>query len=183
MCGWLSMLRPELSIALVSLAAVIAMMLAELKRSRTNERVLRQRGAVEPAGDVYRALALVYPGMFVVMAAEGAIAGPSPDVLLLAGFIVFATAKVLKLWAVMTLGQRWSYRVLVLPGVPLVATGPYAYLRHPNYVAVFGEIAGFAMMVGAAASGVLSLMAFALLVRKRIAVEEKALSLYLPRTP
>jgi methyltransferase len=169
------MLRPEATIALVSLAAVVVMMLAELKRSRVNERLLRQRGAVEPRGDVYRALAIVYPGLFVVMAAEGAVAGPSPDLLLVAGLAVFVAAKILKLWAVTTLGPRWSYRVLVLPSAPLVTTGPYAYLRHPNYAAVFGEIGGFALMVGAGITGVVSLVAFAVLVRKRIAVEEKAL--------
>jgi methyltransferase len=169
------MLRPEAAIALASLAAVIVMMLAELKRSRANERLLRQRGAVEPRGDVYRALAIVYPGLFVLMAAEGAVAGPSPDVLLVAGLAVFVAAKILKLWAVTTLGPRWSYRVLVLPSAPLVTTGPYAYLRHPNYAAVFGEIGGFALMVGAGITGVVSLVAFAVLVRKRIAVEEKAL--------
>ena len=169
------MLPPEAAIALASLAAVIVMMLAELKRSRANERLLRQRGAVEPRGDVYRALAIVYPGLFVLMAAEGAVAGPSPDVLLVAGLAVFVAAKILKLWAVTTLGPRWSYRVLVLPSAPLVTTGPYAYLRHPNYAAVFGEIGGFALMVGAGITGVVSLVAFAVLVRKRIAVEEKAL--------
>jgi methyltransferase len=169
------MLRPEAAIALASLAAVIVMMLAELKRSRANERLLRQRGAVEPRGDVYRALAIVYPGLFVLMAAEGAVAGPSPDVLLVAGLAVFVAAKILKLWAVTTLGPRWSYRVLVLPSAPLVTTGPYAYLRHPNYAAVFGELGGFALMVGAGITGVVSLVAFAVLVRKRIAVEEKAL--------
>jgi len=113
--------------------------------------------------------------MFVLMAAEGALAGPSPDVLLIAGFVIFVAAKILKLWAITALGPRWSYRVLVLPGLPLVSTGPYAYLRHPNYVAVFGEIAGFALMVGARLLGVVSLIVFALLVRRRIAVEEKAL--------
>jgi len=166
---------PEVGIALASLAAVVVMMLAELKRSRANERLLRQRGASEPQGDPYRALSLVYPGMFVLMAAEGALAGPSPDVLLIAGFVIFVAAKILKLWAITALGPRWSYRVLVLPGLPLVSTGPYAYLRHPNYVAVFGEIAGFALMVGARLLGVVSLIVFALLVRRRIAVEEKAL--------
>jgi len=166
---------PEVGIALASLAAVVVMMLAELKRSRANERLLRQRGASEPQGDPYRALSLVYPGMFVLMAAEGALAGPSPDVLLIAGFVIFVAAKILKLWAITALGPRWSYRVLVLPGLPLVSTGPYAYLRHPNYVAVFGEIVGFALMVGARLLGVVSLIVFALLVRRRIAVEEKAL--------
>jgi methyltransferase len=65
--------------------------------------------------------------------------------------------------------------VLVPPDEPRVTTGPYAWLGHPNYVAVFGEIAGMAMLVGAPITGALSLVAFGMLVRKRIAVEEKAL--------
>src|ERR1051325_11879751 len=169
------MLRPEVSIALAALAAVVVMMLAELKRSRVNERLLRERGAVEPPGDVYRAMALVYPVIFVAMAVEGALTGPARDGVLVTGFAVFVAAKLLKLWAISALGKRWSYRVLVLPGAPLVSTGPYAHLRHPNYVAVFGEIAGFALMVSAPITGIISLAVFALLLRRRIAVEEKAL--------
>jgi methyltransferase len=109
------------------------------------------------------------------MTIEGALAGPARDAILITGFVVFAAAKLLKLWAITALGPRWSYRVLVLPDVPLVSTGPYAHLRHPNYLAVFGEIAGFALMVSARITGIVSLVAFALLVRKRIAVEAKAL--------
>jgi methyltransferase len=169
------MLPPEVIVAAAALFAVVAMMLAELRRSRANERLLRERGAVEPAGDVYRAMAVVYPIIFVAMAVEGALTGPARDTVLITGFVVFVAAKFLKLWAISALGKRWSYRVLVLPDAPLVSTGPYAHLRHPNYVAVFGEIAGFALMVGAHVTGVISLLAFAFLVRKRIAVEEKAL--------
>jgi methyltransferase len=171
------MLRPEVAVSAAAFAAAAVMMLAELRRSRANERLLRALGAVEPSGDVYRAMAILYPGMFVAMAVEGVAAGPSPDGLLVTGFIVFAGAKLLKLWAITSLGPRWSYRVLVLPAAPLVSTGPYARLRHPNYVAVFGEIAGFALMVAARITGVISLILFALLVRKRIAIEERALGL------
>ena len=167
---------PEVIIAAAAFAAVAVMMLAELRRSRTNERALRHRGAVEPPGDVYRAMAIAYPGAFVAMAIEGGRVGPSPDPLLIAGFVVFAAAKLLKLWAIAALGPRWSYRVLVVPAVPLVSTGPYAYLRHPNYAAVLGEIAGFALMVGAPASGIVSLIGFAMLLRKRILVEDNALA-------
>jgi len=153
------------------------MMLAELTRSRRNERELRQRGAIEPQGDVYRALALVYPLMFVAMAVEGTFFGRGADWLLIGGFTIFVAAKALKLWAIATLGPRWSYRVLVLPEVPLVTAGPYAHLRHPNYLAVFGEIAGFAMMVDAAWTGAGSLLLFGVLVRRRIAIEENALEM------
>ena len=169
------MLPPEVTVSTAALLAVLVMMLAELKRSRANERALRQRGAIEPPGDVYRAMAIVYPAIFIVMAMEGVATGPAPDPALIAGFITFTAAKLLKLWAISALGPRWSYRVLVLRDVPLVTRGPYARMRHPNYVAVFGEIAGFALIVGARISGVISLLVFAALVRKRIAVEEKAL--------
>ena len=91
------------------------------------------------------------------------------------GGLVFLLAKLLKMWAISALGPRWTYRVLVPPGARLIALGPYAWVRHPNYVAVFGEIAGMALLVGAPVTGVLSLLTFAILVKARIAVEERAL--------
>lgn len=169
------MLRPDAIIAIVSLAASLVMMAGELRLSRSHERILRRRGAVEPGGDVYRTLAWAYPMMFVLMAIEGASGGPPPGVTTVAGALVFLAAKALKFWAMSALGPRWTYRVLVPPDLPLVSSGPYAWLRHPNYAAVFGEIAGMAMLVGAPITGALSLIGFGMLVRKRIAVEEKAL--------
>jgi methyltransferase len=169
------MLSPEVIVPIVSLAVVLTMMVGELVLSRSNEQILRVRGAIEPGGDVYRALAWAYPAMFVLMGVEGAMAGPPPGVATVAGALVFLAAKALKFWAISTLGPRWTFRVLVLPDVPLVSTGPYAWLRHPNYAAVFGEIIGIAMLVGAPITGVLSVIGFGALVRKRIAVEERAL--------
>jgi len=171
------MLPPDVATTAIALSAVLVMMLAELTRSRRNERELRRLGAVEPPGDAYRALAFAYPLMFVAMAVEGSLFEAVRDWMLVAGFILFVASKALKLWAIATLGLRWSYRVLVLPGAPLIGTGPYAHIRHPNYLAVFGEIAGFAMMVGALWTGLGSLLLFRVLVRRRIAVEENALEM------
>jgi len=167
-------LRPDVLLSIVSLAAALGLMLGELILSRSNETTLRRRGAIEPAGDVYRVLAWAYPMMFVAMAIEGAVAGPSRAITA-AGVLVFLVAKAFKFWAISTLGPRWTYRVLVPPDAPLVTSGPYAWVRHPNYLAVFGEIVGFAMVVGAPFTGAISLMTFGGLVRKRIAVEERAL--------
>jgi methyltransferase len=168
-------LRPNVILSIVSLAAALGMMLGELILSRSNEKTLRRRGAIEPAGDVYRALAWVYPMTFVGMGIEGAVSGPAPGRMALAGGLVFLIAKAFKFWAISTLGARWTYRVLVPPDAPLVTSGPYAWVRHPNYLAVFGEIAGVAMLVGAPLTGAVSLIGFGGLVRKRIAVEERAL--------
>jgi methyltransferase len=168
-------LSPGLAVALVTLMAVLLVMAGEAVLSRVNEASLRRRGAVEASGDVYRTMQWAYPVSFIAMAAEGALWGPAPRDLLLAGLAVFGTAKALKLWAIMSLGERWSFRVLVLPGEPLVATGPYRWLRHPNYLAVVGEIVGVALTVWAPVTGLLALLGFGSLMRRRIAVEDRAL--------
>jgi len=53
----------------------------------------------------------------------------------------FAVLQGLRLWVFATLVSRWTTRIIVLPGEPLVASGPYRYLSHPNYAVVAGEIA------------------------------------------
>lgn len=156
-------------------------MAGEAILSAFNERQLRARGAVEPEGDVIAMMRLVYPGAFVLMGIEGALSGPAPPNLLMGGLALFGLAKALKVWAISSLGSRWSYRVLVLPGEPLVSTGPYRFLSHPNYLAVVGEIVSVAMIVWAPITGVLSLVVFGRLMIARIAIEEKALSRATPR--
>ncbi len=164
-----------MSISLIVLAAVLLMMLAELQLSRHNTRVLRERGATEPPGDVYRLMQVAYPAIFVVMAVEGALTGPSSFPVIGAGLILFGASKALKFSAIIALGVRWSYRVLVLRGQPLVQAGPYRYLRHPNYVAVMGEIVSVALAVHAPVTGPLAVVLFGWLLWRRIGVEERAL--------
>ena len=53
--------------------------------------------------------------------------------------VVTVLANVLRWWCVATLGPRWTARVIVLPGAPLVRSGPYRWFAHPNYVAVIIE--------------------------------------------
>ena len=163
------------SIALATVAAVIAVMAGEAALSSYNAALLRSRGAVEPADDVYRTMQWAYPTAFLVMGAEGAVSGPAPAAALGAGLVVFGAAKALKAWAISSLGWRWTFRVLVPPGDPLVTRGPYRLLRHPNYVAVCGEIAGVALTVWAPMTGVAALVGFGWLLRRRIAVEDRAL--------
>jgi methyltransferase len=168
-------MSPQAVVSLVALVAVLLMMLAEMQLSRHNERVLRSRGAVEPSADVYRTMAWAYPALFVVMAVEGAVFGPAPGPATLAGAALLGAAKALKFWAIASLGSRWTFRVLVPPDGELVTGGPYAFLRHPNYVAVIGELASMGLLVGARVSGPVALLLFGVLIRQRIRVEETAL--------
>lgn len=150
-------------------------MLGESALSSHNERVLRGRGAIEPDGDVIDTMRWAYPSCFVAMAIEGAIMGPTTPDGLAIGFAVFGLAKALKVWAISTLGVRWTFRVLVLRDAPLVSGGPYAVLRHPNYLAVLGELAGMALIVWAPVAGVASLIGFGMLMRQRMRIEDRAL--------
>jgi methyltransferase len=160
--------------AAVALVVALLLMLAEQRRSRGNEIALRRAGATEPPDDVYRAMAWVYPATFVAMAIEGAWSGGSRSSLW-AGVIIFTAAKLLKYWAIASLGPRWTFRVLVPPEAPLVSSGPYSWVHHPNYVAVVGELVGFAAIAGAPATGAVSVVLFGWLLRRRIAVEDRAL--------
>lgn len=155
---------------------VVPWLLLETWRSRRHERALRAAGAIEPPDDVYRWMRVVYPGMFVAMTAEGTLAVPPACATLVAsGIAVFLAAKLLKWWAILSLGRFWSFHVLVVPGAPLVATGPYRFLRHPNYVGLMGEIAGVALMMRAPIAGVLSAVVFGILLVARIRVEDRML--------
>ena len=80
-------------------------------------------------------------------------------------------------WAIATLGDRWTFRVLVPPGSSRTLGGPYRVLRHPNYIGVAGELVGFALLAGAPIAGALACAGFGALLFARIRVEERALGL------
>jgi len=168
--------------AVLVLGVVLLLMLAELRLSTRNEGVLRSRGAIQPPDPVYSWMRWAYPAVFVAMTVEGLLSGPPPGLVLLSGIVVFAVGKAVKIWAIVTLGERWTYKVLVLPGVPLVTGGPYRFVKHPNYVGVIGELIGMALMTGARVSGPLGLFFFSWLLIRRIQAEERALRAA-PRSP
>ncbi len=160
---------------LLLLALVYVPMILEARRAARHDRVLRACHAIEPAGDVYGAMAVAYPASFAAMAAEGWLRAAEIDALLATGAVVFVLAKALKYWAIATLGDRWTFRVLVPPGSTRIARGPYRLMRHPNYVAVVGELVGTALMAHAPAAGIASVAGFGALIVMRIRVEERAL--------
>jgi methyltransferase len=165
------------SVAIAIGAVVFGMMLIEARRASRNERRQRARGGVVAADDapVYAMMQVAYPAAFASMLAElAARGGPRAGVFII-GAAVFSAAKALKWWAIRELGPCWTFRVIVVPGVPLVNGGPYRYVRHPNYIGVFGELAGAALMSGAVISGPIATAAFTALMARRIAVEQRAL--------
>lgn len=163
-------------IVFVSAVAIFGSMLAEAAVSRRHDRALRARGAVEPAGDVYAAMQVAYPGAFVAMLVEGAARQIAIDDAVVAGIAIFAAAKALKYWAIAALGPRWTFRVLVPPQSERTRRGPYRWMAHPNYIGVAGELAGCALAMHAMLTGPLAVAGFGALMLRRIRVEDAALA-------
>jgi methyltransferase len=161
--------------------AVFVPLLIEAARAARNEASQRAIGGIEPRGDVYRVMQFAYPAAFLAMIAEGAMRGTPPLPAFAGGAAVFTLTKALKWWAIVSLGRAWTFRVIVVPRAPLVWSGPYRFLRHPNYVAVVGELVGVAMMSGARVTGPLATVLFGLLMLKRIQIENRAIAAGSPR--
>ena len=161
----------------ISAGLVIFLLMAiEAAIAARHDRALRALGAVEPEGDVYRAMQMAYPATFLVMLAEGAWRGVRPDAVASAGAWVFIAAKALKYWAIRSLGARWTFRVLVPPGSRRIVKGPYRWISHPNYVAVALELIGVALAMHARVAGPMAVAAFTFLMWRRVRIEEKALA-------
>lgn len=161
------------ALSLVALAFVP--MLFEARRSIGNARALRAAGAIEPAGDVYGVMQIAYPACFAAMILEPWLQDRGFTAAAIPGAIVFTAGKALKYWAIHALGPRWTFRVLVPPHSIRTTRGPYRFLRHPNYLGVLGELAGFALLAGAPYAGIISIVTFGLLMLARIRAEERAL--------
>jgi len=170
---------------LTALALVVfGSMIVEARLAARHERAQFACGGVEPPGDVYPLMRVVYPAAFAAMITEAGVRGDAaPPVLVWAGAALLVAAKALKWSAIRALGVCWTFRIVVVPGAPLVANGPYRYLRHPNYVAVVAELVSTALMTAAMFSGPAALLVFGALLMKRMRTEEQALAAAGPAGP
>lgn len=125
------------------LTAVTLERLAELWLARRNTARLIARGAYEVAPDHYPLIVALHAAWLGALWIFGWSA--QVDFVWLA---IFAALQVLRIWVLGTLGPRWTTRIIILPGAPLVAKGPYKVLSHPNYVVVVGEILVLPLCLG-----------------------------------
>jgi len=122
--------------ATLILALVTVQRLGELVLARRNTRRLLAAGAVEVAPGHYPGIIAVH-ALWLAGLWYFAWNAPVQPVWL----ALFGLLQLLRVWVIATLGPRWTTRIIIAPGRPLVATGPYRWLSHPNYVVVASEIA------------------------------------------
>ena len=144
---------------------------AEFVWDLQNTHRLRAAGGIEVGG-------LHYPAMMLVHAAW--LAGLWPlgyDQPVIPIYIVaFLLLQIGRYWVLATLGRRWTTRVIVVPGAPLVESGPYRLIRHPNYVIVAGELVLVPLALGLPVYALVFLVLYAGAAYLRIQVENAALA-------
>jgi methyltransferase len=124
----------------VLLLAVAAERVAELVVSQRHLRWARERGALESGQGHYPPMVVLHVGLLVGCLLEVEMFDrPYVAWLGIPMLVVVLGAQALRWWCIRSLGPQWNTRVVVVPGLPLVRTGPYRWLRHPNYVAVVAE--------------------------------------------
>lgn len=165
-------------VAFTALVALVAIQrLWEVRKSRAHERALREAGAVEHAAGQMPWMKLLHGAWLVACLAEVHLLERVPwwplSVVALAAFLV---GQALRIAAMRALGGRWTVKVMVLPERPPVTGGIFRWVRHPNYLGVVIEIAALPLIGGAWLTAVAFSLANGLLLWRRIAAEERALS-------
>ena len=122
---------------------VTAQRLAELVLARQNTARLLARGAREHAPGHYPLIVVIHAAWLATLFW---LAPGRPIHLPL--LVLFALLQLGRIWVLRTLGPRWTTRIIVLPGAPLVTGGPFRFVRHPNYLVVIGEIAVLPLVFG-----------------------------------
>jgi methyltransferase len=161
----------------VLLALIACERVAELVVSARHATGLLRRGGVEYGFGHFPVMVALHAGLIAGCVLEPLL-GHRPFIPALGWpmLVVTVAANGLRWWCIATLGERWTARVIVLPGAPLVRSGPYRWFAHPNYVAVIVEGAALPLAGSAWITAATFTAANAVLLTVRIRCETGALA-------
>ena len=145
--------------------------LVELRLADRNSSRLLAEGAVESSRGHYPFIVALH--MLWLAALWWWAPGRPIDIPLL---VLFALLQVGRVWVIATLGERWTTRIIVKPGAPLVRKGPYRFINHPNYLIVTLEIAVLPLVFGLWRIALLFSLLNAVILAIRIREENRALA-------
>jgi methyltransferase len=159
------------------LALVGAGRLIEMRLSRRHQRALAAHGvAVEPES-VFGLMVALHTGVLAAAALEVILLRRAfVPVLGVPALALVVLANLLRWWVIATLGPQWNVRVMgSSPVSGVISSGPFRFVRHPNYVAVFVELAALPLVHGAWLTALWGSLLHVLILRRRIALEERVL--------
>ena len=168
----------ELSvIAYLALLLVVAgLRLYELRISRRHQAEMVARGASKIADPRFRWMVVLHTAVLLGSALEVVfLRRPFYPLFAAVCFAIFLAANVVRWWVIRTLGDHWNVQVMDSTGMGIVSTGPFRYVRHPNYAAVFVEMLALPLIHCAWITALAGSLAHVLVLSQRLTTEERVL--------
>lgn len=158
------------------LAAVGLGRLFEMRLSRRHQRWLRALGVTPEREPGFAFMVALHTGVLVAAAAEVILLHrPLLVALAVPALSLFVLSNVLRWWVIATMGQHWNVQVMGSMSLGVVSRGPFRWIRHPNYVAVFVELLALPLIHTAWLTAAAGTCLHVLVLRRRIALEESVL--------
>ena len=158
------------------LLAIGAVRLAELGLSRRRQRALAQRGVARAPEPHFAAMVLLHTSVLLGAGIEAMLAGRAPVAALsVLALLVVAGAIALRIWVIVTMGPHWNAQIMDSVPLGVVAHGPFRWIRHPNYVAVFLELLALPLVHAAWITAAAGTGAHVWVLYHRIRAEESVL--------
>jgi methyltransferase len=168
----------DLSVAgfLGLLIAVALLRGVELVISRRNQRRLQAQGVSKADEPHFRWMVLLHSTVLAGAALEVVLLNrPLIPVLAIPMLTLFALANALRWWVIRTLGTHWNVEVMDSVSLGVITSGPFRLVRHPNYAAVFIEMAALPLVHTAWLTALVGSAGHAWVLSRRLAVEEAVL--------
>jgi methyltransferase len=169
----------ELNVAgyLALLVMVALLRIVELRISQRHQRQMVSHGASKVSDPRFRWMVLVHIGVLVGAAVEVVfLHRPFIPALAVICFVIFLAANAVRWWVIRTLGEHWNVQVMNSTGLGVITSGPFRYVRHPNYAAVFVEMLVLPLIHTAWITAIAGSLAHILVLSQRLATEERVLS-------
>lgn len=154
---------------------LIMIRLIELMIAKSNEKWMKQRGAVEFGAAHYRYMVIMHMLFFVAFIVEKIFLNRGLTLFWPVLLLVFVISQFLRGWVILSLGRYWNTKIIVLPSANVIMSGPYRFLRHPNYCIVTLEFMVIPLLFSASYTFIIFSLLNMLMLAIRIPAEEKAL--------
>jgi methyltransferase len=161
---------------LLLLVAVAALRLAELRISRRHQQQLVSRGATKVDEPRFRWMVALHTAVLIGAALEVILLKrPFLPTLAAAMFAIFLAANAVRWWVIRTLGDHWNVQVVDSTSLGVVTSGPFRFVRHPNYAAVFAEMLALPLIHTAWITALGGSLAHMAVLAQRLSTEEQVL--------
>jgi methyltransferase len=162
---------------LILLLAVGALRIVELRISRRHQQQLVSRGAAKVPEPKFRWMVVLHTAVLIGAALEVVfLRRPFLPVLASVAFVIFLSANLVRWWVIRTLGDHWNVQVMDSTRLGVVTSGPFRFVRHPNYAAVFAEMLALPLIHTAWITALAGSLAHIAVLAQRLSTEEAVLS-------